>query len=120
MMDERHDSPAPRRRLLRFSLRTFLTGALAIGIILGICGNYWKRLQRQRHIVSKVQLAGGEVFYDYQFAAQLDLDSWRNTVLKGSVIRRRDDGFLERTRETSAGEVREVETPAGPKFVRRW
>jgi hypothetical protein len=53
----------PRRRMLRYSLRTLLVAMTMLCVVLGLWVN---GAERQRRAVAAIQAAGGYVFYDYE------------------------------------------------------
>ena len=64
----------PRRRWLRFSLRTLLVGMLAVGIWLGL----WVRsARRQQDVVAWVRQQDGEVYYEDDTGSGTDYPHWK-------------------------------------------
>ena len=63
-MTELTEKPKPKRRWLRFNLRSFL---IVITILSAWVGWYVYRAEKQRTTVQWVQENGGSVFYDCQF-----------------------------------------------------
>jgi hypothetical protein len=116
--------PSPKRRWWpRYSLRTFLVAMLLVGVGLGCLGIYWNRLRRQRQIVAKIEAADGEVLYDYQFGAASDrriVDPYEDAVdALMTSMSKTHDGRRTRIRTTLTESLVEVETPPGPKLIRR-
>ncbi len=68
---------APKRFVLRLSVRMFMTLILLLGAWLGWVA---RQADRQRHAVAAIERAGGRVYYDWQYAggttsgAELPLD----------------------------------------------
>jgi hypothetical protein len=106
--------------LPRFSLRTLLVMVGVLGVLLGCVGIFWQRLHRQRQIVGAIREAGGQVRYDYEFGMGSDLDFPLLTIDDTPIsFEESKNGQRKRTRVTSAGTVVDVETPRGPKAIRR-
>ena len=68
-------TPPPKRRLLRFSLRTMLVVVTVLCVLLG-----WKvhKVNKQKRVVAWVEEMGGEVFFDYD-----DL-YWEKSEIEGN------------------------------------
>lgn len=114
-----NNSVARRRWLPRFSLRTFLVLIALFGVVLGCLGRFWRGVQHQRGVVAKLESAGGSIAYDYHLGFRDDLEELEREALLVSHTTN-DEGFEERTFVTESGEITEVETPPGPKFLRDW
>jgi hypothetical protein len=106
-----------RRWLPRFSLRTFFVLICLVGVALGCLGRFWHGVQHQRRLVAMIEQANGQIGYDYEFGLGDELGTPERDAL-WTIHTTNDDGFQERTFVTDAGEIAEVETPPGPKFIR--
>jgi hypothetical protein len=116
-------SQKKRRWLPRFSLRMLLVVMTMLGIALGYAGNFWRRLHQQRQVVAKIQAAGGSVRYNYEFGKGTELDArleFEFEDFSSTSLETNSDGLRERTRVTREGTFHDVETPAGPKLIRKW
>jgi hypothetical protein len=107
-----------RRWLPRFSLRTFIVVMGVLGVGLGCVGIYWQRLRQQQQVVAKIEAAGGDVIYDYQFGAGDDLNLDLDVDFATTSHAELPDGRKQRTLQTSSERVVEVETPPGPRILR--
>lgn len=117
------ESPLPPRHWWpNFRLRTLLIllGIMAIG--LAYLGNLRQRVLHQRRIVAKIEAAGGEVGYNYEYGLGDTLDYFITLDLDRHTDHRElKDGSVESTITTSRGEqFIHVNTPPGPKFLRRF
>jgi hypothetical protein len=116
-------APAPksrRRWLPRFGLRTLLILVALCGVTFGYLGHLYRRVAHQRYIVAKIQEAGGTVKYNYQFGVEENAEEVYRSV-KSTHIEGARDGRqkVSRKRIVAGQEVVEIETPPGPKWIRR-
>jgi hypothetical protein len=66
----------PRRRWLRYSLRTLLVLITALGIWLGIA---FQRAREQAHAVARIRDFGGYVFYDFHGVESPSYNQWQTS-----------------------------------------
>jgi hypothetical protein len=63
----------PRRRWLRFSLRTLLAAMLALGLVLGILSEWVRRSERQRQLVAQLESQRtATIYYDTVYERDAD------------------------------------------------
>jgi hypothetical protein len=107
--------PTKRRRWLpRLNLRTALLLMLILGAGLGVGGNFWRKVHRQRQIVSAIEGAGGYIQYGYE------LGSGPEVKYKFSIDRHPAEHFY--TNPPAGPFViggERAGTPPGPQFLRR-
>ena len=60
----------PKRRWLRFSLRSLLLFTAVLSIFFAWAGSILIRVFEQRSVVAKIQSLGGEFYFDYQLAGE--------------------------------------------------
>jgi hypothetical protein len=107
-----------RRRhwLPRFSLRTALVVMLILGVGLGIGGNFWRKVHRQRRLVSILEEAGGHVQYGYEFGSGPEVDY--EFAIGQSGGRFYANPPAGQTEDTSS-RIGRYGTPPGPRYMRR-
>ena len=59
-MTAQRDEPKPRRRWLRFSLRTLLVVMLLLGVVFGALGMMANEARRQRKVVADLEELGAD------------------------------------------------------------
>jgi Leucine-rich repeat (LRR) protein len=108
----------PRRWLPRFSLRTLFVAMTVLGVGVGLFGNFWLRLRQQRFIVGKIQEAGYQVKYTYEFGMEENAEEIQRETL-GSYNGYTHEGARRRIRDTARGKIEEVEVLPGPRWLRK-
>jgi Leucine-rich repeat (LRR) protein len=88
-MTENDKHPKPKRRWLRFSLRTFL---IVLTVFCVCFGWYLYRVERQREAVKWVRANGGWVRYEYEFDKDF-VDGSQRSVPKWMLDMLGDDYF---------------------------
>jgi hypothetical protein len=111
----------PKRRFLRFSLRTFVIVVALLGVGFGLAGNFWRRVQQQRAIVAQIEAAGGSVSYNYEFGMGTELDEQVDgdvSIGGKDSYDTTEEGLHKRVRVRDGVERVDFENPPGPKFIR--
>ena len=104
----------------RFSLRTLLILTAVVGVIVGYFGNLWRRVSRQRAVVAKIEAAGGDVSYQWQFGMGEELDAPQVGRGWSWGYKKNPTDLGERTRVVDGKTITQREAYPGPWIVRRF
>ena len=76
------DTPKPRRRWLRFSLRTLLVVMLLFGVVFGVLGMMAREARRQRKVVADLEEMGAIVIFR-RMKSRRCLNCWIRDIVVG-------------------------------------
>jgi Leucine-rich repeat (LRR) protein len=98
---------------------------LVLGAGFGVGGNFWRKVHRQRRLVSILEEAGGHVQYGYEFGSgpevdySIDFDGPPTGMFYRDLpLEQAKPGILKDSRFETPLEYARFGTPPGPKFMR--